>query len=271
MTDHTFYKLYSQPIVSSDTSLFGNYTPKNEAVPSITNTKTSSFFTGHELSLKNQSYIKLNQHSSSLGFSILIADFIIILILFTSYRKQKMHLALFSNKRYQQIAGKSLLKHPVGWSLFFVYSLNISLLIVLFIQKDFIDFSTVNTYYLLPRILSVILLFYLLKIIIIFFTGALFKVSNFRRIYIDYLFLWFVSMALFLSAYLWLELYFQVAWLHYILLVVWIIFTILRIAKPILRIIPKSDFNSFHFFIYLCSVEILPLIVLGKLVMLAIL
>jgi len=271
MTDTTFYKLYSQPLTSKDTSLFGNYILEHDTTSVNVNMEASSFFTGHELTLKDQSYIKLNQQNSSLAFSILIADIIILLILFTSYRKQKMHLALFSNKFYQQIAGKSLLKHPVGWSLFFVYSLNTSLLIVLFVQKDFIDFSIANTYYLLPRILGAILLFYLLKIIVIFFTGALFNVSNFRRIYIDYLFLWFVSMAIFLSAYLWFELYYQVAWLHYLLLVIWLVFTALRIAKPILRIIPKSDFNSFHFFIYLCSVEILPLIVLGKLVMLAIL
>ncbi|MCK5856235.1 MAG: DUF4271 domain-containing protein [Bacteroidales bacterium] len=269
MTDTTFYKLYSSPTSINDSSLFGNYDTTSTS-KYLEPTASKSMFTGHELPLKNPSYINRNKFDFNYVFPFLIVDIIIILLLFNLYRKQSMHLALFSNKYYQQILSKSMLSYPISWLFFFVYIVNISLYIDIILRKGIFDFNIPNMEYLLPIIILLAAAFYAFKIILIYLTASIFNVPAYRRVYIDYIFLWTMSMGIFLSAYLWLEVYFNFEWLYFLFIGVWIIFGALRIITPIMKIIPKSDFNSFHFFIYLCTVEILPLIVLGKLVMLVV-
>ena len=270
MTDTTFYKLYSNPTSTDTTTLFGNYTISDLNKKHIDVKTEKSMFSAHELHKENSSYLKREHSNFDFAFPILIADLIFILLLFKLYRKQSMHLALFSNKYYQQILSKSVLSYPISWMFFFVYIVNISLLVDVSLQKSNFNIEMLNIDYTLPIIILITTLYYALKSILIFLIATIFKVGAYRRIYINYIFLWAMSMGIFLSAYLWFDLYTNISWLHLVFIGVWIIFGALRILTPIIKIIPKSDFNSFHFFIYLCSVEILPLIVLGKLVMLAI-
>jgi len=270
MTDTTFYKLYSNPTPTDTTTLFSNYNISDISKKHIDVKTEKSIFSAHELHKENTSYLKRAHRNFDYAFPILIADIVFILLLFNLYRKQSMHLALFSNKYYQQILSKSVLSYPISWAFLFVYIFNISLFIDISLQKNNFHIEMLNIDYTLPSIILIITLYYAFKSILIFLIATIFKVGSYRRIYIDYIFLWTMSMGIFLSAYLWFELYTDISWLYLVFIGIWIAFGALRILTPIFNIMPKSDFNSFHFFIYLCSVEILPLIVLGKIVMLAI-
>ncbi|RUA29100.1 MAG: hypothetical protein DSY76_03700 [Bacteroidetes bacterium] len=272
MSDTTFYQLYVSDTSSTDSSLFGNYSNLNTKKTAIPQQQTH-FFTNHELKVKNTEYIVRNNQNNNYAFPILIIETIIILILFNTYKKQKLHLSLFFNKFYQKSMGKSLFHHPAAWLFFIISTLNISLLVDLLVKKNilglFNDFPQKNEF-LLPKIWLAVILFYFIKFSIIYFTGKIFNVEKLRREYSDYILLWFISMGLFLNAYLWLELYLNSQWIYPVLIGFWVVSVSLRILKPLSQIIAKSDFRSFHFFIYLCNVEILPLIVLGKIVLLAI-
>jgi len=271
MSDTTFYQLYVNSSPSTDSSLFGNYSNIQDKQTVVA--KQTHLFTDHELKVKNTEYLAYKKQNYDYAFPILVVELIVILILFSSYKKQKLHLSLFVNKYYQKSMGKSLFHHPAGWAFFIIYTLNISLLFDILIKKDALSafsISSPKSEILFPLIWLVVILFYFFKFFIILFTAEVFKVQSLRRLYTDYILLWFISMGLFLSTYLWLELYLNSQWLFPLLIGFWLVSISLRIFKPLSQIIGKSDFNSFHFFIYLCSVEILPLIVLGKIVMLVI-
>ena len=271
MEDHLFYKLYSNPNYISDTVLFSNYTNYKTPITSH-NAPKQSLFIGHELSSSNQNYLIREESNNDFVFTFLIADLIILLIMLSVYRKQFTHsvLALFSKRHYQEIEGKSILKHPVSLILFLVYILNFSLLIKVFIERNYLSTEVQNMHFVFSKILITLLIYYSLKTLFIFISAQIFNIPNFGRIYIDYIFIWIINMGVFLSFFLWLETYLNNWLLMPLFSTIWVILSIFRIAQTLFRIIPKSEYNSFHFFIYLCTVEILPLVVLGKLMMLGI-
>ena len=271
MEDHLFYKLYSNPHYVSDTVLFRNYT-NYQIQTTEHDIPKQSLFIGHELPSSNQNYLIREVANNDLVFTFLIADLIILLIMLSVYRKQLTHsvLALFSKRHYQEIEGKSILKHPVSIILFLVYILNFSLLIKVLIENNYLSTELQDMHFVFPKILFTLLIYYSLKTLFIFISAQIFNVSNFGRIYTDYIFIWTINMGVFLSFFLWFETYLNNWLLMPLFLSVWLLLSSLRIAQTLFRIIPKSEYNSFHFFIYLCTVEILPLAVLGKLVMMGI-
>jgi len=269
MNNQVFFNpLYSEPTHSSDTTLFGSYGNFEHHSNNISKVSELSLFTNHELKPNSSLYYIRNKNDNDLLFSFLIADLIIIIVLLGLYKKQVLNttLALFSSKYYQQIEGKSLIKHPLTPSLFSIFLLNTSSLIYILLNHNILDIEVPDTPYLLIYIIGGLLSFYFIKILFVFFSSHIFNVANHGKTYINYILLWTTNMGVFLSFFLWLVIYTYHWILIPIFLLFYLLFTSLRILHTTTRILPKTDFNSFHFFLYLCTVEILPLIVLGKIV-----
>ena len=272
MKDTLFFSLYSKANHPADTSLFSAYPNVEQYQQNAKQKLDNSIFTEHLLHSQDEQYLNRNLQNNDYFFPFLIGNLIILITVLTLYRKQFFQtiLALFSAKYYQQIELKTIIKHPITVIFFFVYIINLSLLTeLLSLEKNLtlsipsLDFSI--TFF---SIATSIAIYYFIKVISILASAQVFRVPNFGRIYIDYLFIWMMAIAVFNGVYLWFMVYFDNWILLPILITIWILLSILRIAQTLLRIIPKSDFNLFHFFMYLCAVEILPLIVLGKIVML---
>ena len=267
MNNQAYNYLYSEPSQSSDTSLFGSYGKLNTHSV-INNQSEQKLFAHHELTPKNNSYITREHTNNDLIFSFLILDLIIVIISLSIYRKQLSNtiLALFSSKDYQQIESKSLVKHPLTTILFFGFILNMASFIYLIIENNILEISIPVDSNLLFYIIASLLSFYLIKLLFIFISSVIFNVLPHGKTYINYILLWTMNIGIFLSFFLWLMVYAY----HWVLIPIFLTFYILlssfRVIQTSLRILPKTDFNSFHFFLYLCTVEILPLIVLGKIV-----
>ena len=272
MKDTLFFSLYSKANHSTDTFLFSAFPNIEQYQPNASQKLDNSVFSEHLLHRQDQQYIQRNLQNNDYFFPFLIGNLIILITVLTLYRKQfsQTILALFSTKYYQQIELKTIIKHPITIIFFFVYIINFSLLIELIAADKNLELTLFNqsiSIALLPIAIS-ISVFYFFKIVSILISAQIFKVPNYGRIYIDYIFIWMMNIAIFSGVFLWLIVYYDNWLLIPILISIWILFSVLRIAQTLLRTIPKSDFNLFHFFMYLCAVEILPLIVLGKIVML---
>ncbi|RLD67682.1 MAG: hypothetical protein DRI84_01760 [Bacteroidetes bacterium] len=270
MDDSGFYSLYSKPSeAEKDTSLFGAYDGslhhRNPA-----DDLQESFLIGHQIGIENKDYVIRQKSNNDLGFFILFFDLIVVIILLGLYRKQFFLSiqSLFSYKYYQRIESKtSLLKHPLTIALFGVFIVNISLMIELTMSRLSISWPFLSVDYGIIYLMGLIFLFYLLKTIVVYMSAQIFDAPNMGRIYTDYLFLSLGSIGIFLCIFLWLDIYMDSSIISHILWSIIGLLSFVRILRSYSIILLKSAFSPFHFFMYLCTVEILPLIVLGKLVM----
>lgn len=271
MKQYLFYQLYSDTVPPSNTALFSNYTNINP-MPLNVHEDEVNYFSSHELQVENQAYLPRESQSNDFFFPFLIGNLIIIIIALSIYRKQFLHsiLSLFSAKHYQQIELKTIIKHPIVFIFFFLFIINFSLIADYYLTSSNLDLS-ISSFPSLFLITTLSLLtFYFTKIIMILISGQIFKVANYGRVYVDYILIWTMNIAVFLGVLLWLVVYFDIKLLLPISIGIWVIFDLLRLVQTYLKIVPKSSYNPFHFFMYLCAVEILPLIVLGKIMMMQI-
>jgi len=261
-----FYKLYSdaKPI-SGDTSLFAAF-DTSSLVVSNSSILTKSVFYEAQTPKSKLEYIPVQQGNNELYFSVFILDLILFIVILGLYRKfffSSLH-SLFSIKAYQQIESKkSIIQHPSMIILFSIFILNFSILLQAYASTYFIANRDIIFYDVVLGLIG----FYLLKIITIFLSAQIFNMRNSGRIYIDYILISMANIALFLSVFLWLDIYSGIGFIFEITFGFIALFSLIRVIRTYALIMPKSVFSPFHFFLYLCTVEILPLLVLGKIVM----
>jgi len=261
-----FYNLYSDAKpTSGDSSLFAAFDTSSFIVHKSP-VLTKSLFYEVQAPKPKAEYIPVKQGNNELYFSILILDLILFIVILGLYRKfffSSIH-ALFSFKAYQQIESKkSIFHHPSMIILFSIFILNFSILLQLDISTNFL----LNRDILLFDVVLGLSVFYLLKMITIFLSAQLFNLGNSGRIYTDYILISMANIALFLSVFLWFDIYSGIDFVFEISIGFIALFSFIRLIRTYALIMPKSDFSPFHFFLYLCTVEILPLLVLGKIVM----
>ena len=261
-----FYQLnFESKQIQKDSNVFSDYNAVS-SVNSETVKVTDSTLVRGSVEVNNGAYIPVKESNSNLYFSVLVLDMILLIVILGLYRNHFFYTvrALFSSKDYQQIESKSsIIKHPLIVILFSLFIVNISLLIGVYANQFIGSYSNETLFYLAIGLLG----FYLSKIIVVFFSGQIFDISNVGRIYIDFLLISFSFLAVFFSLILWFDIYVGGKFLFVFSLAIIGLISLVRIFRTYRIIIPKSAFSPFHFFLYLCTVEILPLIVLGKLVM----
>jgi len=251
--------------IQKDSNIFTVYNTASLANSGRVELTDSALVRG-SVEVNNVVYIPVKESNSNLYFSALVLDMILLIVILGLYRNHFFYTvrALFSSKDYQQIESKSsIIKHPLIVILFSMFIVNISLLIGVYANQFLGFYSNEALFYLAIGLLG----FYISKIIIVFFSAQIFDMSNVGRIYIDFLLISFSFLAVFFSLILWFDIYVGGKLFYGFSLVIIGLISLVRIFRTYRIIIPKSAFSPFHFFLYLCTVEILPLIVLGKLVM----
>ena len=261
-----FYQLNSKQIqIQNDSNLFFPFDVSS--IQTFRSTKrTESILKTSSVEVVSNSYIPVNKLNSNFYFPILILDMILLIVVAGLYRNHFFSTirALFFSKDYQKIETKSsIIKHPLIVILFSVFILNLSLLFNVYSYR-FLGISQNNLFI---NLSIGIFVFYVLKIASIFFSAKIFALSNVGRIYVDYLLISISYLAVFFSLVLWFDIYVGGKFIFEFTFAIIAIISLIRIFRAYSIIIPKSAFSPFHFFLYLCTVEILPLIVLGKLVM----
>jgi len=171
--------------------------------------------------------------------------------------------ALLNNRAYNNLLNEGVIwRHPINIILTSAYILSVSL--VLFISISYSLNNNLDINLAIKITLSIIALI-ISKMFIVLFTQIIFQIRDLLSSYLNYLFLSYSFLGIILFFILWILLYTDSQLGINISAIIITLVYIFRIYKLLSLCNSKNNFNLFHFIIYLCTVEILPLIIFRKL------
>jgi len=186
-----------------------------------------------------------------------------------SKRLRQILLAPYSKRFLNQMARDgNIIKERISLALVLVYFIGTSVFIyqvnLLLVHKTIFHISGFLLYLV---ILASVFTFWTVKIAFIRFLGKIFKTAQATHEYIiNILILIFVS-GIILLPLLVLTVYLKSIFLLYIYLIFFILLFIFRFIRGFIIGISVSRFSYMLLFVYLCSLEILPVIILAKLIL----
>lgn len=245
----------------TDTTIVGfrDYIVKilNESVPPLVERKSlfkEKAFINKELSIINRS----NNHYESWIYGVIVFVTIFYLIL----------IKIFSNKIGQVIKGtfnQEALLLPV---IFLFVPVMALLFYAPISQYNYFSYFPISSHFgIYMLIFSGVLTFCLTKYILIFFFGALFRTkaicSQYNSNQLGFYLLEGIILIPFTFLYYYLPNNAQDTVLI-ISLIVLLIVLLIRLIKGLLLVLNETKFSKFYLFFYLCTIELLPLIIIYK-------
>lgn len=239
-------------------------------VNSIKTPKTS-LLNQHTLQLQNQQPIQRNLLNTDWISGLLILCFILLAFARAFYNKRlQQFFKSFFSSRFQHMMQRDrhIFKDRVSIPLFIIYCISFSL----FVHQSIIyffpgyDFPVDNISLFLLIIFSVLLLS-LLKILIILIYGMVFKSNYIRSEIIVTNFVFNVVFGILLLPILIINIFLPSPFFLYLGFFLWLSSLLYKGLRQIFTRIPDTKFSLFNRFIYLCTFEITPVLVLIKLVL----
>jgi len=195
-------------------------------------------------------------------FVLLTISFLLIAMLKSFYWKHAklLFMGIFA-QRYanQYLREENAFTERVSFITFLLMSINISLIILKLVPKT----SVLETF----SLIGVVMLFFIIKIGVILLLGSIFRVKDIAKLGIFFSFLFDRTLGFFLFPLIILVYFFAFNITPFIMLILAIIFIALLLLKLFwLWKIGTNAFGLSHFyiFLYLCTLEISPLLLLGK-------
>jgi len=195
-------------------------------------------------------------------FVLLTISFLLIAILKSFYWKHAklLFLGIFA-QRYanQYLREENAFTERVSFITFLLMSINISLIILKLIPKT----SVLETF----SLIGGMMLFFIIKIGLILLLGSIFRVKDVAKLGIFFSFLFDRALGFFLFPLVIVLYFFAFNITPLVMLIVAIVFLVLLLLKLFwLWKIGTNAFGLSHFyiFLYLCTLEISPLLFLGK-------
>lgn len=193
---------------------------------------------------------------------LLTVSFLLIAILKASYWKHAklLFMGVFA-QRYanQYLREENAFTERVSFITFLLMSINISLIILKLIPET----SVLETF----SLIGGVMLFFILKIGLILLLGSIFRLKDIAKLGIFFSFIFDRAFGFFLFPLVILLYFFAFNITPFVMLIVAIVFIILLLLKLFwLWKIGTNAFGLSHFyiFLYLCALEISPLLFLGK-------
>jgi len=236
--------------------------------------KTASIFQEHLLSqTSNQPIVHFTEYHYLIAL-ILFLSYSIYVWLYVKNRKriQQIVKAFYIARYANQLAREEAsLVNRVTFFLSLLFLFSISLFFTQVIEYYGWEFPEINKSLLIPIIATGIVSIYFIKIITIRFLGFIFKVGKETGEYIQTLLFFINALGLFL-----LPLVVCIAFAHqidaslfiHIGLVVITVFLLTRIIRGFIIGINSNHVSSVYLFLYLCTLEILPFVIMFKLFLL---
>ena len=141
------------------------------------------------------------------------------------------------------------------------------LLMVINFSAIFIKFSSITSLTEIGILLVVVILFYLIKILFMRMLGKIFMLKGLAKLGVFFSFLFDRALSIFLFPLVVILYFFSFDVTPFLLLIVVIIFTLILMLKLfwLWKIGTKAfGLSHFYIFLYLCTLEISPLLLLGK-------
>ena len=195
-------------------------------------------------------------------FILLTISLLLIAVLKSFYWKHtKLLLAGVFAQRYvnQFLREENAFTERVNFITFFLMILNFSIL--------FFKYKINQTIFELLILVTLITLFYCIKILVMLLLGYIFKMKDIAKLAIFFSLLFDKVLGLVLFPFIVILYFFPFEISHTIIHAIAIIFSILLVLKIfwLSRLGTKSfGFSSFYIFLYLCGLEIFPLLILAK-------
>ena len=195
-------------------------------------------------------------------FVLLTISFLLIAVLKSFYWKHTklLFMGIFA-QRYanQYLREENAFTERVSFITFLLMSINISLIILKLVPKN----SVLET----VSLIGGVMLFFILKIGLILLLGSIFRVNDIAKLGVFFSFLFDRSLGFFLFPLVIVLYFFAFNITPFVMLIVAIVFIVLLLLKLFwLWKIGTNAFGLSHFyiFLYLCTLEISPLLLLGK-------
>ena len=195
-------------------------------------------------------------------FVLLTISFLLIAMLKSFYWKHAklLFMGIFA-QRYanQYLREENAFTERVSFITFLLMSINISLIILKLIPET----SVLETF----SLIGVVMLFFIVKIGLILLLGSIFRLKDIAKLGIFFSFIFDRAFGFFLFPLVILLYFFAFNITPFVMLIVAIVFIILLLLK--LFWLWKIGTNAFglshsYIFLYLCTLEISPLLFLGK-------
>jgi len=176
--------------------------------------------------------------------------------------------ALINNRAYNNLVNEGVnWRHPIAFLLSIAYILSIGL--VLFTSTNYSSSYQLINYdwdiiLALKITLSIVVLIFT-KLFIVLVTQIIFQIRDLLHNYLNYLFFSYSFLGIILFFVLWILIYSDYQYGISTSIIIISMVYLYRIYKLLSLCNSKNNFNLFHFIIYLCTVEILPLIIFRKL------
>ncbi|MEI7595704.1 MAG: DUF4271 domain-containing protein [Bacteroidota bacterium] len=232
-----------------------------------------SLFTSHQLKVKTTFTDKT--HLSQPSWVILVTVFLIFILvrIKTSYPKRLKQITdgLYALRYINQINRESGIISYKGFIEFFLlFVINTSLIIYFF--QAFSTNSSLNliNFVVLLKICLLVASLYLLKIFIFTVFGKIFQLEKELSVYLTNIFLINEALGLTFLPILLLIIYSPFEnklWLFYIAFLIFVLFFIYRFIRGISIITSSVKFSKFYLFLYLCTLEITPFVILVRIIL----
>jgi hypothetical protein len=230
-----------------------------------------SIFRSHDLPPKNHFVID----RKTAGHDWISLHLIICLLLYVAvqmyYGKRLQQIVkAFGGIRYTSILTReaNLFRERISIPLFIIYLISFSLLIYLVIAGDSEPtFMNLNGIKFFSVIVLLVLLTWFIKNLALNFIGVLFKNQLILTDYMHINFIFNLVTGLILLPFIILSVYSSFSYLIYAAIVVWLLIYFYRFVRELFTGLSYTNFSLFSRILYLCTFEIIPFLVITKLIM----
>ncbi len=232
-------------------------------------TPINHIFTSHQLPIKNNSGILLDKNDNYwIAVLLMLGLSLVVLIRVTSPKKFFILIRSF----FSFNAAKQLIREDYrlnkGSSLILIFLFLVNFPFLLFKINEYYKLYpySFNDFYFYLILLFLVVLSYFVKFVFLKIMGSLTRNQLLADEYSYYSFLSIKGAGLFVyPALIFLE-YSQISNVSFIVagLVICATFYVLRLVRGMLILINSDGVSIFHLFLYLCGLEIIPLIVIIK-------
>jgi hypothetical protein len=230
-----------------------------------------SIFRSHELVVKNHVPIERNiVNRDWITFHLIICLILVAIVQMYYGKRLKQIIKAIGGGRYTSMLTKeaNLFRDRISIPLFIIYLISFSLLIYLLIAGDTEPtIANLGGLKFFSIIVLLVLLTWFIKNLVLNFIGVLFKNQLILSDYMQMNFMFNMVTGLILLPFIILSVYMSFAYSIYAATVIWLLIYFYRFVRELFTGLSYANFSLYSRILYLCTFEIVPFLVVTKLIM----
>jgi len=228
-----------------------------------------SFFTSHQLKIQGIRPVQFNKYQPDWILGLLLLCFVLLAWVHVFYRRRlrQILMAPYSRRFLNQLVRDgNLFSERITLATGLIYFITTSLFLFQFYELILLKEAgkTLQGFLLFALISLFVLGFWILKIVLIRFLSFVFRTGQTSREYILNILIFNILTGILLLPLLVITVYLKSIIFLWMCMIIFALFLFFQLVRGFLIGISIRKFSYLFLFLYLCSLEILPLIVLMK-------